>query len=146
MSVLSLLLNLLWIVFGGFWMAIAWGIASVLMALTIVGLPWTRAAFNIAVYTFLPFGQRPVSRAAFLGREDLGTGVLGTIGNILWLLFAGLALAVMHAALALLLAMTIIGLPFAWANLKLAAFALWPVGRIVVPVHEAYRIGWVKRA
>jgi len=146
MPPIAIVLNLLWLICGGLWMAIAWGIASVLMALTIVGLPWTRAAFNIAVYTFLPFGQRPVSRAAFLGREDLGTGVLGTIGNILWLLFAGLALAVMHAALALLLAMTIIGLPFAWANLKLAAFALWPVGRIVVPVHEAYRIGWVKRA
>jgi uncharacterized membrane protein YccF (DUF307 family) len=146
MPPIAIVLNLLWLICGGLWMAIAWGIASVLMALTIVGLPWTRAAFNIAVYTFLPFGQRPVSRAAFLGREDLGTGVLGTIGNILWLLFAGLALAVMHAALALLLAMTIIGLPFAWANLKLAAFALWPVGRMVVPVHEAYRIGWVKRA
>jgi uncharacterized membrane protein YccF (DUF307 family) len=127
-------------------MAIAWGVASVLMALTIVGLPWSRAAFNIAVYTFLPFGQTPVPRAAFLGRDDLGTGWLGTVGNVLWLMIAGAALATLHLVIAMALAFTIIGLPFAWANLKLAAFALWPVGRIVVPVHEAYRIGWVRRA
>jgi len=146
MPPMAILLNLLWLICGGFWLAIAWGIASVLMALTIIGLPWARAAFNIAVYTFLPFGQRPVSRAAFLGREDLGTGWLGTVGNVLWLLIAGLALALAHVAIAMALAVTIVGLPFAWANLKLAAFALWPVGRMVVPVHEAYRIGRVRRA
>ena len=146
MPPMAILLNLLWLICGGFWLAIAWGIASVLMALTIIGLPWARAAFNIAVYTFLPFGQRSVSRADFLGREDLGTGWLGTVGNILWLLIVGLALALAHVAIAMALALTIIGLPFAWANLKLAAFALWPVGRMVVPVHEAYRIGRVRRA
>jgi uncharacterized membrane protein YccF (DUF307 family) len=145
MPPIAIVLNLLWLICGGLWMAIAWGVASVVMAVTIVGLPWTRGAFNIAVYAFLPFGQRPVPRAAFLGREDLGTGWLGTVGNILWLCIAGLMLASMHFLFAVALAMTIIGLPFAWAHLKLAAFALWPVGRIVVPVHEAYRIGWVKR-
>ena len=58
MSPLSLLLNLLWIVFGGLWMAVGWVIAAVLMAITIIGLPWTRAAFNIAVYTLLPLARR----------------------------------------------------------------------------------------
>ena len=60
MSVLSLLLNVLWIACGGLWMAVGWLIAAAIMAITIVGLPWARASFNIAVYTLLPFGQKAV--------------------------------------------------------------------------------------
>jgi uncharacterized membrane protein YccF (DUF307 family) len=74
MSPFSFLLNLLWILFGGLWMAAGWVIAAILMAITIIGLPWTRAAFNIAAYTLLPFGQKVVSRAVYFGREDIGTG------------------------------------------------------------------------
>ena len=77
MSIVSLLLNLLWIVFGGLWMALGWVIAAVVMAITIVGLPWARAAFSIAVYTLLPFGYRAVPRDKYFGREDFGTGPLG---------------------------------------------------------------------
>ena len=82
MSPVSMLLNLLWIIFGGLWMAAGWIIAAIVMAITIIGLPWTRAAFNIAVYTLLPFGQKAVSRAAY-GQHDLGTGPLGLLGNVL---------------------------------------------------------------
>ena len=57
MSAFSFLLNVLWIIFGGLWMAVAWFVAAIIMAITIIGLPWTRAAFNIGVYTLLPFGQ-----------------------------------------------------------------------------------------
>jgi uncharacterized membrane protein YccF (DUF307 family) len=99
MSAIRFLLNLLWIVFGGVWMAIAWVFAAVIMAITIIGLPWARAAFNIAVYTFLPFGKTTMSRDAYTGREDLGTGPLGTLGNIIWLIFAGWWLALGHLAL-----------------------------------------------
>ena len=137
MSPLSLLLNLLWIVFGGLWMAVGWVIAAVLMAITIIGLPWTRAAFNIAVYTLLPFGQKAVSRAEYSGREDLGTGPLGLLGNIVWLVLAGWWLALGHLITALLLAITIIGIPFAWAHLKLAGIALWPIGKMIVPAEDA---------
>ena len=65
MSSLSVLLNLLWIIFGGLWMAAGWMIAALIMAITIIGLPWTRAAFNIGVYTLLPFGQKAVPRAEY---------------------------------------------------------------------------------
>jgi len=132
----SILLNLLWIVFGGLWMAVAWFVAAILMAITIIGLPWTRAAFNIALYTLLPFGQTAVSRAAYTGREDLGTGVLGAIGNLIWLVLAGWWLALGHLLTALVLAITIIGIPFAWAHLKLAGIALWPIGKTIVPIEE----------
>jgi len=139
MPVMNLLLNLLWIVFGGLWMAVAWVVAAVIMAITIIGLPWARAAFNIAVYTLLPFGQTAVSRDAHTGREDLGTGPLGTLGNIIWLIFAGWWLALSHILFALGHAVTIIGLPFAWAHLKLAGLALWPIGKMIVPLEEARR-------
>ena len=139
MPVMSLFLNLLWIVFGGLWMAVGWVFAAVIMAITIIGLPWARAAFNIAVYTLLPFGQTAISRAAYTGHEDLGTGPLGTLGNIIWFIFAGWWLALGHLLFTLGLAVTIIGLPFAWAHLKLAGLALWPVGKIIVPIEEARR-------
>jgi uncharacterized membrane protein YccF (DUF307 family) len=133
MSALSLLLNLLWIVFGGLWMAVGWVIAAVFMAITIVGLPWTRAAFNIASYTLLPFCQKAVSRAEYSGSKDLGTGPLGVLGNIVWLVLAGWWLALGHLITAILLAVTIVGIPFAWAHLKLAGIALWPIGKMIVP-------------
>jgi uncharacterized membrane protein YccF (DUF307 family) len=134
MSPLSLLLNVLWIVFGGLWMAVGWVVAAVIMAITIIGLPWTRAAFNIAVYTVLPFGFKAVSRDEYAGRSDLGTGPVGLIGNIIWLVLAGWWLALGHLLTALLLAVTIIGIPFAWAHLKLAGIALWPIGKMIVPL------------
>jgi uncharacterized membrane protein YccF (DUF307 family) len=103
------------------------------MAITIIGLPWTRAAFNIASYTLLPFGQKAVSRAQYSGSADVGTGPLGVFGNILWLVFAGWWLALAHLITAILLAVTIVGIPFAWAHLKLAGIALWPIGKMIVP-------------
>jgi len=131
---LRLLLNLLWIVTGGIWMAAGWLLAAVIMAITIIGLPWTRAAFNIALYTLLPFGQRAVSRAEYTGSDDIGTGPLGVLGNIVWLLLAGWWLALGHLITAIALAITLIGLPFAWAHLKLAGIALWPIGKMIVPI------------
>ena len=132
MSALSVLLNLLWIIFGGLWMAAGWMIAAVVMAITIIGLPWTRAAFNIAVYTLLPFGQKAVSRAAY-GHNDIGTGPLGILGNVLWFVLAGWWLALAHLITAIMLAITIVGIPFAWAHVKLAGLALWPIGKMIVP-------------
>ncbi|MEZ0219421.1 YccF domain-containing protein [Tardiphaga sp. 1201_B9_N1_1] len=133
MPVVPLFLNILWIVFGGLGMAVGWLIAAVVMAITIIGLPWARAAFNIAAYTLLPFGQRAVDREAVTGRGDIGTGVFGLLGNIIWLVLAGWWLAIGHLLAALALAITIVGIPFAWAHLKLAGIALWPIGKVIVP-------------
>ena len=137
MSPVSLLLNVLWLIFGGLWMAVAWGVAAIVMAITIFGLPWTRAAFNIGVYTLLPFGQKAVSREMYTGVSDIGTGPLGSVGNIIWLLLAGWWLALGHLLFAIVLAVTIIGIPFAWAHLKLAGLALWPIGKMIVPAEDA---------
>jgi uncharacterized membrane protein YccF (DUF307 family) len=131
MGPISLLLNLLWIVFGGLWMAVAWVIAALIMAITIIGLPWAWSALNIASYTLLPFGRRAVSRAEYSG-HDIGTGAFGMLGNIIWLVLAGWWLALGHLITAIGLAITILGIPFAWAHLKLAGIALWPIGKEIV--------------
>lgn len=121
---LSVLLNVLWILTGGLWMAVGWVIAAVIMALTIIGLPWA-------------FGSVAVPRAAVEGREDFGSGPLGTVGNVIWLLLAGWWLALGQVITAVGLAITIIGIPFAWAHLKLAGLSLWPVGKTIVTAREA---------
>src|SRR5262249_10426888 len=132
MSTRALLLNLLWLVLGGFAAAVAWGVAAVIMAITIIGIPWARAAVTIAIYTLLPFGQTAVARDQYVGRKDIGTGVLGEIGNVVWLILAGWWLALIHLLAAVVFAITIIGLPFAWAHIKLVKLALWPIGKMIV--------------
>ncbi|HVB16467.1 MAG TPA: YccF domain-containing protein [Stellaceae bacterium] len=126
MSPMAVLLNLLWLLFGGLAAAIAWVIAAGIMALTIVGLPWCFAALRIALYTFLPFGNEMRTRP---GADP----VLSTLGNLIWFVLAGWWLALGHLILAVVLALTIIGLPFAWAHLKLAGASLFPIGKEVVP-------------
>ena len=129
---MSLLLNILWIIFGGAWMALGWLLAAVIMAVTIIGLPWARAAVNMAQYTFVPFGFEAVPRDQVTGQNDIGTGAFGLLGNIIWLVLAGWWLALAHVITAVMLAITIIGIPFAWAHLKLAGLALWPIGKMIV--------------
>src|SRR5215469_1163353 len=125
MPLLSLLLNILWLLFGGLGAALAWLIAAGLMAITIIGLPWSFAALRIALYTLLPFGHEMRSRS--------DAQLLSTLGNIVWFVLAGWWLAIIHLLLAVVLALTIIGLPFAWAHLKLAGASLAPVGKEIVP-------------
>src|SRR3977135_1540010 len=119
MPPVSIFLNILWLLLGGLWMAAAWVIAAVIMAITIIGLPWARAAFNIAAYTLLPFGPKAVRRDELNGRADIGTGLLGLLGDLSWSGLAGWWLALGHIITAVILAATIIRIPFAWAPLKL---------------------------
>lgn len=142
---MSLLLNIVWIIFGGAWMALGWLIAGVIMALTIVGIPWAKAAINIALYTLMPFGYTAVDREQYTGRADIGTSALGTLGNIIWFVLAGWWLALAHLITAIMLAITIIGIPFAWAHLKLAGIALWPIGKMIVPKDQLYAAPRVNR-
>jgi uncharacterized membrane protein YccF (DUF307 family) len=136
MQPVSIVLNIFWILLGGAWMAAGWMIAAIVMAITIIGIPWARAAFNIAVYTLLPFGSRAVRRDEVTGQPDICTGALGLIGNLIWLVLAGWWLALGHLLTAVLMAVTIIGIPFAWAHVKLALASLFPIGKTVVEVNE----------
>ena len=137
---MTLLLNLLWFVLGGLWMGLAWLLAGVIMIVTIIGIPWAGAAFSIASFSFWPFGRMAVDRRSLTGREDLGTGPLGFLGNIVWFVLAGWWLAIGHLAHAILLALTIIGIPFALQHLKLAMLAIAPIGQEIVPVDMHRRL------
>ena len=125
------LLNILWLVLGGLWSGLAWFLVGILAAITIVGLPWARSCFMLARFSLWPFGYDVVSRDTLYGREDLGTGVLGTIGNVVWFVLFGWWLAIMHLTFAVANAITIIGIPFAWQHVKLAGASLFPVGKTV---------------
>ena len=128
----SLFLNVLWLICGGVAAALGWFLAALILAVTIIGLPWARAAFDIGFYTLWPFGVRAAPAGVIAPEEEIFGGALSTVGNIIWLVLAGWWLAAGHLFAALLFAITIIGLPFAWAHIKLAGFALWPVGRRLV--------------
>ena len=125
--------NFLWFILGGFVMGLGWWLAGLIAFITIVGIPWGRACFVIGTFAFFPFGKEAVNRRDLTGRGDIGTSGLGTIGNIIWFILAGWWLALGHLITAIFWAVTIIGLPFAWAHLKLAGIALWPIGKVIVP-------------
>lgn len=113
-------------------MGLGWWLAGLLCFITIVGIPWGRACFVIGQFTFLPFGREPISRKELSNQDDIGTGSLGLIGNIIWFICAGIWLAIGHLASALACAITIIGIPFAVQHLKLAGIALAPIGKTIV--------------
>lgn len=139
---MTLLLNLIWVVFGGFVMAVAWFFAGLIAAVSIIGLPWARACFNIASFSLWPFGREAVNRRDLTGREDIGTGPLGFIGNIIWLVFFGVWLAIGHLVAALACAVTLIGIPFALQHLKLVEISLMPIGMAIVDKQPRFRQGW----
>jgi len=129
--------NLLWFILGGVWMGLAWWIAGLLAYISVVGIPWGRACFVIGRFTFFPFGKEAISREELTQKEDIGTGVLGTVGNVIWFIFAGVWLALGHVSSALLNFITIIGIPFGIQHLKLAGIALAPIGKTIVSKEAA---------
>ena len=124
---MSLLLNILWIIFGGgLLLCLEYLLAGCLLCLTIVGIPFGVQCFKIAGMGLVPFGKEI--------REDptaAGAGCLGLLMNVLWFLVAGLWIALSHLALAIACAVTIIGIPFALQHVKLAVLALAPFGKRV---------------
>ena len=126
MEVVNFILNVLWLVLCGIWMAIAYVIAGVIMFVLIITIPFSIAAFRFAGYALWPFGRTVVER------PDADTPSL--VGNVIWFIFAGLWIAIGHVVTGLLLCLTIIGIPFGVANFKLAGLALMPLGREVVPI------------
>ena len=134
---MTTLLNLIWFVLGGFVMGIGWWIAGLLCAISIVGIPWSRACFTFGTFCFFPFGREAIDRRELTGKPDIGTGTLGFLGNVVWFVFLGIPLAIGHLTSAAANAITVIGIPFAWQHVKLALCALAPVGKTVVTKEEA---------
>ena len=130
---MTLILNILWFIFGGWIAGLMWLLGGAILAITIVGLPWAGAAFRIAGFAYWPFGKEIVDRADLYGRPDAGTGCFGPLLNVVWIVLGGWYLALTHVMWAAAEAVTIIGIPFALKDLQLAWLALAPVGKTVVP-------------
>lgn len=129
---LNLVMNILWVLLGGFSMAVGWWIAAVVMALSIIGIPWARASLVMGLLVLWPFGMKVVPRNEVTGQHDIGTGIWGLAGNIIWFVLAGWWLALGHLFVALCWFITIIGIPFGLQHLKFAGMALAPIGRTIV--------------
>ncbi|WP_122034498.1 YccF domain-containing protein [Aliivibrio sp. EL58] len=124
--------NLIWFLFGGVFMGLAWCFFGLLAFISIIGIPWGRACFVIAGFSFFPFGKEAIARDELTLNEDIGTGSLGFIGNVLWFIFAGFWLALGHVMSAVACFVTIIGIPFAIQHLKLAVISIAPIGQTIV--------------
>jgi uncharacterized membrane protein YccF (DUF307 family) len=130
---MRLLLNVIWFVFAGLWLAIGYAIAALFMFILIVTIPFGVAALRIGIFALWPFGKTVVRRA------DAGAG--STIGNVLWFLLAGWWLILGHIVTGILLCITIIGIPLGLANFKLIPVTFRPFGRDIVSIEEAERLG-----
>jgi uncharacterized membrane protein YccF (DUF307 family) len=128
------ILNLIWLVLAGMWLALGYLIAAIAMCILIITIPFGLQAFKLASYSLWPFGRTVVRRS------DAGAGSI--LGNVIWILLAGWWLALAHLVTGILLAVTIIGLPLAVANFKLIGIALAPFGREIIPADRAASRGF----
>jgi uncharacterized membrane protein YccF (DUF307 family) len=136
MGIIRLFLNIIWLVLAGFWLAIGYALAGLVMFVLIITIPFGIASFRLAGFVLWPFGRTVVPQ------HDAGTPSL--IGNVLWFVLAGLWIAIAHVVTGIALCITIIGIPFGWANIKLALVALAPLGKEVVSSDDprALPVAW----
>ncbi|GAA3651756.1 uncharacterized membrane protein YccF (DUF307 family) [Lentzea atacamensis] len=123
---MRLILNVIWLVLAGFWMAVGYAVAGLICCILIITIPWGIASFRIANYALWPFGREVVDK------PGAGTGSL--LGNIIWIIVAGLWLAIGHILTGIALCVTIIGIPLGVANFKLVKVSLVPLGKEIVEV------------
>ncbi len=130
---MRLLLNLIWLVFGGLVLAVGYALVALLMFLLIITIPFGIASARIALFCLWPFGR------TLIRRPDAGAGSL--IGNVIWIVLAGWWLALGHLITGVLMCVTVIGIPLGLANFKLIPVSLTPFGREIIDVEQARRLG-----
>ncbi|HEY9470609.1 MAG TPA: YccF domain-containing protein [Propionibacteriaceae bacterium] len=118
------LLNIIWFVFSGFWLWLAYMLAGIICCVLIITIPWGIASFRMATYAAWPFGRELVDKP--------NAGIFSFLGNVIWVIVAGWWLALTHIATGILLCLTIIGIPMAIANFKLIEVSLMPLGKQIV--------------
>ncbi|HZU46031.1 MAG TPA: YccF domain-containing protein [Mycobacterium sp.] len=133
---MRLILNVIWLIFGGLWLAVGYLLAALVCFLLIITIPFGFAALRIASFALWPFGRTIV--------EKPGAGTGAVIGNVIWVVLFGLWLAIGHLVSAVAMAATIIGIPLALANLKLIPVSLVPLGKEIVPVDSTTQAEWVR--
>ncbi|MDX2850616.1 YccF domain-containing protein [Actinacidiphila glaucinigra] len=130
MKAVNIVLNVVWLIIWGLWMAIGYALLGLLMFIFIITIPWGIASLRIANYVLWPFGRTTVERR--------DAGVASLLGNIIWLVLAGIWLAIGHVIAGVAFCLTIIGIPFGIANFKMVPISLVPLGREIVPVDAPY--------
>jgi uncharacterized membrane protein YccF (DUF307 family) len=123
---MRVILNIIWLIFGGFWLALGYFAAGIICCILIITIPFGIASFRIGVYALWPFGKTVVEKPT--------SGVASVVGNVIWIIVAGIWLAIGHVVSALAMAITIIGIPLAIANLKMIPISLMPLGKDIVDV------------
>jgi uncharacterized membrane protein YccF (DUF307 family) len=118
---MNLLLNVIWLILGGFIVVLAYVLGGILLCLTIIGIPFGIACFKLAGLAMAPFGRE-------IREKEPPGGAVAVIMNVIWIILPGLELATFHLLMALVLAITIIGLPLAAQHLKMVRLALLPFG------------------
>lgn len=124
------LLNVIWLVLAGLWLALGYVVAGIICCVLVVTIPFGVASFRIASYALWPFGRTVVDKP--------GAGVMSAVGNVIWVLVAGLWLALGHLVTAIPLFVSIIGIPMGIANLKMIPVSLMPLGREIVPTDRPF--------
>ncbi|MFE6686569.1 YccF domain-containing protein [Streptomyces sp. NPDC057743] len=127
---MKFILNVVWLILSGFWMALGYALAGIICCVLIITIPFGIASFRMAGYALWPFGRTTVER------RDAGAG--SVIGNVIWIIFAGWWLALGHIATGIALCVTIIGIPFGIANFKMIPISLLPLGREIVPTDQPF--------
>ena len=130
---MRLLLNLIWLVFGGLILALEYALVAVVMCLLIITFPFGIAAGRIALFCLWPFGRTLVRRS--------DAGAASCVGNLIWIVLAGWWLAISHVISGVAMCLTIIGIPLGLANFKLIPVSLTPFGREIVDIDEVRRRG-----
>ena len=130
---MRLLLNLIWLVFGGLWLALGYAVVALVMFILIITIPFGIAAARMALFCLWPFGRTLVRRP--------GAGAGSLIGNVIWFVLAGWWLALGHLISGVAMCLTIIGIPLGLANFKLIPVSLTPFGRDIVDIDQARRMG-----
>jgi uncharacterized membrane protein YccF (DUF307 family) len=122
------LLNIIWLLLSGIWLALGYAFAGLVMFLLIITIPFGVAAFRLASYVLWPFGRTVIRRA--------DAGAASAVGNVLWFILIGLWMALAHVSLGIVLCLTIIGIPLGVGNFKLALVALAPLGKEIVSTED----------
>jgi uncharacterized membrane protein YccF (DUF307 family) len=129
-KLIQIVLNVLWLVFCGIWMCLGYLLAALICFILVVTIPFGIASLRIAGFVLWPFGRTT--------RERADAGAPSTVGNIIWLIVAGWWLALGHILTSIPLFVSIIGIPFGWANLKMIPISLMPLGREIVPSDQDF--------
>jgi uncharacterized membrane protein YccF (DUF307 family) len=132
---MRLILNVIWLVLAGFWLALGYLLAALVMFILIITIPFALQAVKLAAFAFWPFGRTVVERP--------DAGAPSVVGNVIWLVLAGWWLALGHLITGVLLCVTIIGIPLGLGNFKLIPVSLWPFGRAIVSIEQAEALGGV---